>query len=263
MQPKDVIDSSNDTSFTNLVAYCSKGKLDKAKYWCHMVIDEILCNPPTKSRVQYHCNNCNENGHIESRCSKICMLCRPSCGHLIKECPKRREEREKAKSKKYIIHISNNIKLNEHRYFSRVSELLKNPLPKQKKEYGWSLLQLAAYCGHFDVVKWLVEEKGSDIDKISQDGCTALMCAARSGHFEICAYFLEKGTTSVFNVDHALETALTYAVSNGHREVVRLLAQEGGPIELKGREKIGVRNKEPITTMFQLGGRFIGHHADV
>lgn len=124
------------------------------------------------------------------------------------------------------------------------------------------MLQLASYSGQLDVVKWLVEEKHADIDKVSQDGFTALMCAAKNGHTHICSYFLQKGTTSVFAVNKAMETAVTYALHHGHRDVVSLLAKDGGPIEVKGREKIGVRNKEPITTMFQLGGRFIGHHED-
>lgn len=238
VHPKDVIDKSNDLMFTKLAAYSSKGKLDNAKYWCYMLDDEILCNPPAKSRVQYHCNNCDEDGHTEGRCTKMCSFCRPSCGHLVKECPRRRDERERAK------------------------KLLKNPAPKVKQEYGWSLLQLASYSGQLDVVKWLVEEKHADIDKVSQDGFTALMCAAKNGHTHICSYFLQKGTTSVFAVNKAMETAVTYALHHGHRDVVSLLAKDGGPIEVKGREKIGVRNKEPITTMFQLGGRFIGHHED-
>lgn len=104
VHPKDVIDKSNDLMFTKLAAYSSKGKLDNAKYWCYMLDDEILCNPPAKSRVQYHCNNCDEDGHTEGRCTKMCSFCRPSCGHLVKECPRRRDERERAKSNTSELH---------------------------------------------------------------------------------------------------------------------------------------------------------------
>ena len=67
----------------------------------------------------------------------------------------------------------------------RRSEKLRNdPHAAQAAEYGWSLLQLAAYSGHLEVVKWLVEEHGADVSMESRDGYTPLMCAAKNGHKE-------------------------------------------------------------------------------
>ena len=132
-------------------------------------------------------------------------------------------------------------------------------MPVREKEFGWSLLQLSSYFNHMDIVRWLVEEEGADVNKASQDGFTALMCAAKRGNAETFLYLMENGA-DVFAVNKLTESSLTLAVHNGHSAIVELLSCRGGPLELKGRETIGVRSKEPITTMFQLAGRFVGHH---
>jgi len=109
------------------------------------------------------------------------------------------------------------------------------------------------------MVRWLVEEKHANINLQSKDGFTAIMCASKSGKFDICKYLLEKGA-DIFVVNSVSETATSYALSNGLREIVALYACAGGPMEVEGRSKIGVRNTTPLTTMFQLGGQFIGKH---
>jgi ankyrin repeat protein len=110
-----------------------------------------------------------------------------------------------------------------------------------------------------NIVRWLVEEMENDVNNSSHDGFTPIMCAAKSGKYEICQYLLQKGA-DIFVENTIKETPLSYAKMNGHKQIVELFSKEEGPIDIKGRTLLGTRNKDPIQTMFQLGGLFVGKH---
>ena len=58
-------------------------------------------------------------------------------------------------------------------------------------------LHLAARNGHLEVVKYLLEKGGAEVNEEDNDGWTALHLAARYGHLEVVKYLLEKGGTEV------------------------------------------------------------------
>ena len=65
-------------------------------------------------KIKLVCNNCNQEGHSDEKCGKLCLLCDPSCGQLPKACPKQREARKLIKSNfSYTINtkIKNTYKL--------------------------------------------------------------------------------------------------------------------------------------------------------
>lgn len=54
-------------------------------------------------------------------------------------------------------------------------------------------LRAAAWHGHLDCVRKLVENGGVDVDATNKDGWTPLMCAARNGHVEVMRYLVTQG----------------------------------------------------------------------
>lgn len=84
-------------------------------------------------------------------------------------------------------------------------------------------LMIACECGHFEVVKYLVEV-GSDIH-LYKDWC--VQCSAMRGYLNIVEYLIEKGA-GYRNRD---DIVLLNAAQNGQLEVVQFLFKLGCPIE--------------------------------
>lgn len=103
----------------------------------------------------------------------------------------------------------------------------------------------------FDAVKWLVQDKCVDVTKKSADGWSAIMCASRNGFTEIVHFLLSHGA-EILSHNNNLETSCSYAVNRRHVDIVQYFSGSGGPIDLLGRSKLGVRNKDPVVGMFQL-----------
>ena len=90
-------------------------------------------------------------------------------------------------------------------------------------------LYWAAMCGHLDVVKFLVEEHGADINTMDQRGHSPLHKAVINGHLEVAQYLVEQGAEADINsVVERGQTALLMAARNGHVEVVKFLVEELG-----------------------------------
>jgi len=49
---------------------------------------------------------------------------------------------------------------------------------------GWTALMLASRCGHYNIVRLLLEA-GADVNAKDDDGSTALMLASRNGYIDI------------------------------------------------------------------------------
>jgi len=58
---------------------------------------------------------------------------------------------------------------------------------------GWFPIHSAAFKGHTDIVKHLVEELGSDVDLRNAQGETPLVLAAMYDHADTVEYLLQKG----------------------------------------------------------------------
>ena len=74
-------------------------------------------------------------------------------------------------------------------------------------------LNSAAYRGHVEICRLLIEKGAKDLDR-------ALINAAQGGHVEICRFLIEKGAKD-------LNEALYSAAKGGHVEVCRLLIDKG------------------------------------
>lgn len=56
---------------------------------------------------------------------------------------------------------------------------------------GYQPLHYAAYCGHLNMVKLLIEQESVDLNSRTDDGCTALFLAAQQGHLAVIKYLLD------------------------------------------------------------------------
>ena len=88
-------------------------------------------------------------------------------------------------------------------------------------------LHRASYFGIVEVVKALVEMKGSDINQGDCIGCTPLMWAAQRGNEGVVRILLARGDVDPDKSDNHVGTPLSGASSEGHEGIVRqLLARE-------------------------------------
>ena len=106
-----------------------------------------------------------------------------------------------------------------------VRELLevKNVDVNQVDKYNITLLSYAAALGHVDVVRVLLEVKNVDVNKVDIHGQTPLSCAAEKGHVEVVRVLLEAKNVDVNKATYNGRTPLSKAAGNGHVEVVRML----------------------------------------
>lgn len=88
-----------------------------------------------------------------------------------------------------------------------------------------SALGLAAYRGHLDVVRILLE-RGAHVDAQDRRGYTPLMAAAQSGHIAIVRVLLERGADPN-SATRSGETALLFAAMFADPDVVRALLDAG------------------------------------
>jgi ankyrin repeat protein len=93
---------------------------------------------------------------------------------------------------------------------------------------GFTVLHLAALCGHLRLVKRLVERHGVDPSCRSNSGSTALAAAAVGGRLDICHYLVE--TCHLDPAEPALDGTLPalWAQQKGHRAVLDYLISKGG-----------------------------------
>lgn len=94
-------------------------------------------------------------------------------------------------------------------------------------------LHYAAYNGHFEIVKLLVEH-GAKVNAQDESGQTALHVAAQNGHAEIVNYLLSKGA-EINLVDYRRRSPLYFAVLYGHLDVI-LVFSENHPNRASIRE---------------------------
>ncbi|NXH09545.1 ANR16 protein, partial [Bucco capensis] len=119
-------------------------------------------------------------------------------------------------------------------------ELLRDKLESaaQSQHYGRSrdtLLHYAARYGHLDVLAYLVEELGMDIEIVNSDYKRPLHEAASMGHKECVCYLLERGA-SVDCLKKADWTPLMMACTRQNLEVIKALVEHGANPLLKNKD---------------------------
>uniref|UniRef100_A0AAY5EMW6 Uncharacterized protein n=1 Tax=Electrophorus electricus TaxID=8005 RepID=A0AAY5EMW6_ELEEL len=99
---------------------------------------------------------------------------------------------------------------------------------------GWTALRSAAWGGHKESVKVLLEA-GAEVDGCDADGRTALRAASWGGHEEILLTLIAHGA-EVDRVDYEGRTPLIAAAYMGHKEVVELLLRRGAYTDVRDVE---------------------------
>jgi ankyrin repeat protein len=95
---------------------------------------------------------------------------------------------------------------------------------KRKRADGTSLVHTAAKCYNKNVMKYLLEEKGFDLNEKDNEGMTVLMHAVYGGSLEMVRYLVAEKKTNVNEKNKDGFTALHYALDPEIRDY--LLAQE-------------------------------------
>ncbi|CAE7182020.1 Kidins220, partial [Symbiodinium pilosum] len=117
-----------------------------------------------------------------------------------------------------------------------VNEMLENgsnPNYKMPDGSNWTVLMLASYGGHEELVQKFTKGGKGVSDKDPQ-GFQAIMLAAIKGHAHVCRSLLDKkADPNVSNEDG--ETPVMMAAAMGHHEVVRLLLDAGA--DANGQDK--------------------------
>ncbi len=104
-------------------------------------------------------------------------------------------------------------------------------------EDGRTPLVWAAYNGHTEVVRFLIEDR-IDVNTTTPDmhGMTALQAAAAGGHANIAQILIDAGSDVNAQQDVNGATALLYATSSGQIEVVQVLIDAKAELNVKTLE---------------------------
>ncbi|CAN6334847.1 unnamed protein product [Urochloa humidicola] len=95
-------------------------------------------------------------------------------------------------------------------------------LREAKASDGGSALYFAAFQGHLEVCRFLVEESGVDVNCTNAHGMTPVFRAAAEGEVSVLQYLLDHGGDPAIP-DAMGFTPLHIAAENGHFEAIRLL----------------------------------------
>jgi ankyrin repeat protein len=89
---------------------------------------------------------------------------------------------------------------------------------------GNTALHSAAEMGNLEVVKYLIDEKGVDVNQANKDGERVLHLAA--GDLEVVKYLIDEKKVDINQFDRFGQTTLHYAARNRNLEVVKYLIDE-------------------------------------
>jgi ankyrin repeat protein len=102
---------------------------------------------------------------------------------------------------------------------------------------GRTVLLVASFWGHLEIVSWLLLEGGANVAERSNNGCTALLQTLvggdecflrRGGHLKTLKWLLAEGGSSIQEHDDRGRTALLIAANCGLELELRWLLEHGG-----------------------------------
>ena len=91
---------------------------------------------------------------------------------------------------------------------------------------GGTPLIIAAYKGHSEVVKLLLDKKDIQVNQGDRCGATPLIHAAKKGHLEVVKLLLERDNIHVNQGDKYGYTPLSLAAMQGRSELLKLLLEK-------------------------------------
>ncbi|XP_046570607.1 ankyrin repeat, PH and SEC7 domain containing protein secG-like [Haliotis rubra] len=98
-----------------------------------------------------------------------------------------------------------------------------------KGMHGSTPLLQAVYCGHRDLLKFLVT-KGANLSHVDDDGENILHWACRGGHVDIVKDILKQYNVGINSRENHGETPLMKAASEGHIGVFKFLVSKGANV---------------------------------
>lgn len=113
--------------------------------------------------------------------------------------------------------------------------------------YGWTSLFLSCRKGYVEVVSSLLN-RGADINRADNEGCSPLMMAVREGRVRIVEILLSRPDIAINARDSKNRTALFIASYWGREEVVRLLLGAGADFRPTGDD-----GSTPLSKAAELG----------
>lgn len=115
----------------------------------------------------------------------------------------------------------------EHGYLSIVNMLLSQPgvIPNEKGKKGATALHQAAFGGHVEVVKRLLEAKW-DPNSTNDLGATPLLSAMQAGQSEVVKLLLQMDNITLRGSDIGGVSLLSAAADYGHLEALQILLKE-------------------------------------
>lgn len=109
------------------------------------------------------------------------------------------------------------------------------PNVTDRRGNGNTPLMLAAYNGHVEIVRYLLDERAR-IDARNAQGRTPLIFASTGSFPETVRLLLERGADPNATDDAEGWSALMFAAAEGHEEVVRTLLEHGADPTLEDRD---------------------------
>jgi ankyrin repeat protein len=100
------------------------------------------------------------------------------------------------------------------------------------RKTGMTPLMTAAYAGHIDAVKLLLQS-GASPKFNADDGATALHWASRNGHLEIVNMLLNADADVNVRREHDGPTPLHMALGHAHDSIALVLIDAGASLEIK------------------------------
>lgn len=124
----------------------------------------------------------------------------------------------------------------DHNDIVTVKKLLNKENINIQDKYGQSLLFLAAYDGHIDLVELLINE-GANLDTKTEYGSTALMAASIHNNSDVVSFLINSGANLDIQNNKG-ETALYVAAYEGQLKNIELLIAKNANMDIK--DNIGV-----------------------
>ncbi|KAF7293330.1 Multiple ankyrin repeats single kh domain [Mycena kentingensis (nom. inval.)] len=123
-------------------------------------------------------------------------------------------------------------------------------------------LHMAVQGDHLEVVKFLVEQAGANIDARYVGGRTALHIASLNGQLQTMEYLLDRGA-SIEAREEMGETALLSIADEGNYDLIRLLILRGADINATNDYKTTPLHRAAAFRHAEIVKLFLEHNADV
>jgi hypothetical protein len=116
---------------------------------------------------------------------------------------------------------------------------------------GWTLLQYACHCGHLEIVEWLADDAGVDLNLSEDPADLPILCAARNDQIEIVEFLISRGVL-VSNGSTSNDTVVSVLLDHKYKYSIETICGDEGPVAAETLTVSGVRDTTPVVGFFQL-----------